>query len=104
MVTTVKITKFVDFLKSDAVITSASAILLTPIILGTVTQFGSRIPAVGNRLWIIFLIASIIVFSIASMFSGIIQDIVLGLSIGLFINAFLATSFGAGLLQRFTRT
>jgi hypothetical protein len=104
MVSTIKIGKFADFLKSDAVITTASAILLTPLILGTVTQFGSRIPAVGNRLWIIFLIASIIVFSIASMFSGMIQDIVLGLSIGLAINALLSTSFGAGLLSRISRT
>jgi len=102
MVANIKIRKFTDFLKSDVVITTVSAILLTPLILGTVTQFGSRIPAVGNRLWIIFLIASIIGFSIASMFSGMIQDIVLGLSIGLAINAVLATSFGAGILQRLT--
>jgi len=97
---TIKIAKFADFIKSDAVVTTLSAILITPLILGTVTNFGSRIPAVGNRLWLIFLIASIIVFSIASMFTGIVQDIVLGLSIGLALNALLSTSFGAGLLSR----
>ena len=104
MVNTVKIGKFADFRQSDAVITTASAILLTPLILGTITQFGSRIPAIGNRLWIIFLIASIVVFSIAGMLGkGMVQDIVLGLSIGLALNALLSTSFGVGLLGRLQR-
>lgn len=100
----VQIGKFTDFLKSGEVVTVASALLITPVILGTVSSFGANLPVIGDRIWIIFLIASIVIFSVASMFTGLIKNILLGLSVGLAINSFLSTQFGAQLVSRFIRT
>jgi len=100
----VQIGKFTDFLKSGEVVTVASALLITPVILGTVSSFGANLPVIGDRIWIIFLIASIVIFSVASMFTGIIKNVLLGLSVGLAINSMLSTQFGAQLVSRFIRT
>lgn len=90
----VQIDKFTQFLKSSEVQVVGSAIFVTPLILGVVNRFGGNLPLVGGNIWIVFLIASFVVFGIASQVSGIIKNILLGVSVGLLINAVLSGPLG----------
>ena len=85
-----QIGKFKDFITSDKAVTSAAAILVTPAVLGIVDRVIEKYPKFGNNATIALIVASIIIFIIAGFFSGIIQDVVLGAAIGVFINALLS--------------
>jgi len=92
MVKGVNVTGFTNFIKSDEMITVASAILVTPLILGTVLNLGSNVPFVGQNVWVLLLIASFVVFGLSSMVpKGFMRSIVMGVGAGLFIN-FLITN------------
>jgi len=99
--------QFTDFITSNEMVTVASAILVTPIILGSVVNFGSSVPFIGTNVWVILLIASFIIFGLTSMVpTGKARALVMGIGAGLFIN-FLITNpltgkFFAGILTRGT--
>ena len=99
-----QIGKFTTFLKSGAAITAASAMLITPAVLGLVDQVtaGSKFPV--SNVTAVLLIAAIVLFVIASFFGGIIQSILLGGVIGLVVNALLTIPAVGSAVSRVSRT
>ena len=95
---------FKGFITSDIVIVAASAIFLTPITLGIVSGIGGRIPGIGNNITLILLVASIVVFMLSGMVGnflrGKLKPVLLGISIGLFFNAFTSTLVGNRIVNR----
>lgn len=95
---------FKGFITSDIVIVAASAIFLTPLTLGLVAGIGGKIPGVGNNITLILLIASIVVFmlsgAVGGMLRGKLKPVLLGISVGLFFNAFTSTQVGNRLVNR----
>jgi len=96
-----KTQSFVTFLKSKEMIAVASAILITPVILATVTALLSRVPFLRDNFAIGMLIASLAIFLIASMFSGsMFQPVLLGISAGVLLVGIQSTTFAQNLLNR----
>jgi len=77
-----------------------SAVLLTPVILGTVTALISRFPLLRDNFAIGMTVAAFAIILIASMFSGVMRSIVLGLAAGVLLTAIQQTSVAQGLLSR----
>jgi len=96
----VKFGKFTDFIQSNEFIAVGSAVLLTPVILGTVTALISRFPVLRDNFAIGMAIAGFVIILIASMFSGMVRSIVLGLAAGVLLTAIQSTSTAQGLLAR----
>lgn len=84
------------FLFSHSAITVYSAIVATPIVLGAFSRFSiTQIPV-----WMFLAILGFIAFLISSALHGVLQAVVTGVSLGIFINALFATNFGARLSAR----
>jgi len=92
--------KFVTFLKSKEMIAVASAILITPVILATVTALISRVPFLRDNFAIGMIVASLVIFVIASMVGGILQPVLLGISAGVLLVGIQSTTFAQSLLNR----
>jgi len=95
-----KINNFTTFLKSKEMIAVASAILITPVILATVTSLLSRVPFLRDNFAIGMLIASLAIFIIASMVGGFLQPVLLGISAGVLLVGIQSTTFAQNLLNR----
>jgi len=79
---------YTSFIKSNEFVAVASAVLITPVVLGMVTSFG-------------MIVASIIIFIIAGMFgSGMLRAVVLGISAGVLLVGLQSTSFVQSALNR----
>ena len=99
-----QIGKFTTFLKSGAAITAASAIVITPAVLGIVDQVtaGKNLPI--QNVTAVLIVAAIILFVIAGFFGGMIQSILLGGVIGLVVNALLTIPAVGGAVSRVSRS
>jgi len=92
---------FTNFLTSNEFVAVASAVLITPIVLSTVTALISRLPLLRNNFAIGMLIASLIIFIIASMFgAGFMRSILLGISAGVLLVGIQSTTVAQNLLNR----
>ena len=98
----VSLGKFVQFIKSKEMIAVASAILVTPVILGTITSIVSRFPLLRDNIAIGLVVGSFIVFIIAMMFSpnGIARAILIGVAAGTLITGIQSTSTAQEILGR----
>jgi len=81
------------FLFSETSVTVYSAILATPVVLGIASQFHyDKFPT-----WAFLLVLGFVFFIVSSQLKGYPKAIFQGISIGIFLNAFFATQFGAKL-------
>ena len=81
------------FLLGETAVTVYSAVLVTPLVLTVAARYlPSNIPS-----WIVLIVLAFILFIIAANFDGYLRAILHGVSIAMFLNAFLSTSIGAKL-------
>ena len=97
-----QIGNFKKLITSEKSITAASAILVTPAVLGIVDQVSKRSNFLVRNITIALLLAAFVAFILAGLFSGILQDIVLGVSIGLFVNALMTLTPFSNAIGRIT--
>jgi len=96
-----KLGGFTNFIKSNEFVAVASAVLITPVVLGMVTSLIGRIPFLQNNFAIGMIVASLIIFIIAGMFgSGMLRAVVLGISAGVFLVGLQSTTFVQSALNR----
>ncbi len=91
---------FMDFIKSKEMIAVASAVLITPVVLATVTSLISRVPFIRDNFAIGMVIGSLVIFIIASMVGGVFRSVMLGISAGVLLVGIQSTTFAQGLLNR----
>lgn len=96
----IQVGKFFDFIKSNEFIAVGSAVLLTPVILGSVNAIISKFPVIRDNFAIGMAVAAFLIIIIAGMLSGIMRSVVLGLAAGVLLTAFQSTSVAQGLLGR----
>ena len=98
----VSLNRFMEFIRSREMIAVASAILITPILLGTITAIVSRFPLLRDNVAIGLAVASFALFLIAMMFSptGILRSIFIGVAAGTLITALQSTTFAQNILGR----
>ncbi len=96
-----KLGGYTNFIKSNEFVAVASAVLITPVVLGMVTSLIGRLPFLQNNFAIGMIVASIIIFIIAGMFgSGMLRAVVLGISAGVLLVGLQSTSFVQSALNR----
>ena len=95
-----QVSKFTNFLTSDQAITAASAIIITPAVLGFVSRLTSRSGFLVQHATVALLLSAILVFIVAGMMSGVIRSVLLGASIGIFVNAMLTVAPIAAAVNR----
>jgi hypothetical protein len=78
----------------------ASAILITPVVMASVTSLISRVPFLRDNFAIGMIVASLVIFIISSMVGGIFRPILLGISAGVLLVGIQSTSFAQNLLGR----
>jgi len=91
---------FMEFIKSKEMIAVASAVLITPVVLATVTSFLSRVPFLRDNFAIGMLVGALIIFIISSMVGGILRSVLLGISAGVLLVGIQSTTFAQSLLNR----
>ena len=87
------------FLLSETSVTVYSAILLTPVVL----SFSSRYVPSFAPAWVVLVVLAFVMFLIAGATSGYIRAILHGVSVAIFLNAFLSTSIGGRLTAQLSR-
>jgi len=96
-----RVKNFTSFVRSKEFVAVASAVLITPVILGLVTSLISRLPLLRNNFAVGMLVASIIIFIIASMFGdGLMRAVLLGISAGVLLVGIQSLTFAQNLLNR----
>ncbi len=96
-----KLGGYTNFIKSNEFVAVASAVLITPVVLGMVTSLIGRLPFLQNNFAIGMIVASIIIFIIAGMFgSGMLRAVVLGISAGVLLVGLQSTTFVQSALNR----
>jgi len=96
------ISGFAGFLTSKESVAVASAIILTPFIMGYIMPLISRLPIIGKYGTVALLVGALVVFLIAKWVGGgFLRSIFLGAAAGMVINAFAASTFGRGVIKRF---
>lgn len=96
-----RLSGFTSFVKSKEFVAVASAVLITPVVLGLVTSMVSRLPLLRNNFAVGMLVASIIIFIIAMMFGdGLLRAVILGISAGVLIVGVQSLSFVQSALNR----
>ena len=96
-----KLGGYTNFIKSNEFIAVASAVLITPVILGMVTSLIGRLPFLRNNFAVGMIVASLIIFVIAGMFgSGMLRAIVLGISAGVLLVGIQSLGFVQSALNR----
>lgn len=97
----IKLEKFTSFVKSNEMIAVASAVLITPVVLGTVTALISRFPLLRDNFAIGLIVAAFFIILLAAMIPNrMIKSIVLGVAAGTLITAFQSTTLAQNLLGR----
>jgi len=96
-----KLGGYTSFIKSNEFVAVASAVLITPVVLGMVTSLIGRLPFLRNNFAVGMIVASIIIFIIAGMFgTGMLRAVVLGISAGVLLVGLQSTSFVQSALNR----
>lgn len=101
MIPKIKLDKFTEFIKSKEVIATASAIIITPMVMAAVTSLIGRFPVLRDHFSLGLGVAAFVIFVLSSMVgNGLIRAIILGVSAGMVVTAITSTSFGKSLLDR----
>ena len=96
-----KLGGFRSFITSKEFIAVASAVLITPVILTTVTALISRLPFLRDHFAIGMLIASLALFILAGMFGeGMLRAVMIGISAGVLLVGVQSTTIAQNLLNR----
>jgi hypothetical protein len=95
-----KLGGFTSFIKSNEMIAVASAILITPVVMASVTSLISRVPFLRDNFAIGMIVASLVIFIISSMIGGIARSILLGISAGVLLVGIQSTTIAQNLLGR----
>jgi len=95
-----KLGGFTSFIKSNEMIAVASAVLITPVVMASVTSLLSRVPFLRDNFAIGMIVASLVIFIISSMVGGVIRSILLGISAGVLLVGIQSTSIAQNLLGR----
>lgn len=96
-----KLGGFRSFVTSKEFIAVASAVLITPVVLTTVTALISRAPFLRDHFAIGMLIASIALFILSSMLGdGLLRAVALGISAGILLVGVQSTTIAQNLLNR----
>ena len=96
-----KLGGFRSFITSKEFIAVASAVLITPVILTTVTALISRLPFLRDHFAIGMLIVSLAIFILAGMFGeGMLRAIMIGISAGVLLVGVQSTTIAQNLLNR----
>ncbi len=96
-----KLGGFRSFITSKEFIAVASAVLITPVILTTVTALISRLPFLRDHFAIGMLVVSILLFILASMFGEtMLRAVLLGISAGVLLVGVQSTTIAQNLLNR----
>ena len=96
-----KLGGYTSFIKSNEFVAVASAVLITPVVLGMVTNLIGKLPFLRNNFAIGMIVASLIIFIIAGMFgTGLFRAVILGISAGVLLVGLQSTSFVQGALNR----
>jgi len=100
-VPSLKLGGYTSFIKSNEFVAVASAVLITPVVLGMVTNLIGRLPVLRNNFAVGMIVASIIIFIIAGMFgTGMFRAVILGISAGVLLVGLQSTSFVQSALNR----
>jgi len=83
----IKIENFTKFLTSDAMIVAGSAILVAPVLLGSIERLRQKVPFLKDHITIGLVIAAFAISIIAYMLQGKLRLIVLGVAAGVAITA-----------------
>lgn len=86
-VPTLKVGKFMDFLKSREFIAVAAAVILTPLALRGVGTIVARSDTLRRNFTVALIIAGFVLFLVAGMVSGFLRAILLGVAAGTAITA-----------------
>jgi len=95
-----KLGGFTSFIKSNEMIAVASAVLITPVVMASVTSLLSRVPFLRDNFAIGMIVASLVIFILSSMIGGIARPILLGISAGVLLVGIQSTAFAQSLLGR----
>jgi len=99
------VSRFSNFVTSETAIVVLGAVVVTPILFGVLSTFAiGRVPVLANNLALALLVASVIMFIIATMFSGKLRMLFLGASAGALIQAITQTEFARGVLDKLAQT
>lgn len=93
---------FTSFIFSDVAVVAFSAVILTPLVQAWIVPMLYRVPVLNNYPTITLIVAAIVVFFVAGMFSGTLRALVTGVAAGLALNAFQASSIGQRVLSAAT--
>jgi hypothetical protein len=95
-----KLGGFTSFIKSNEMIAVASAVLITPVVMASVTSLLSRVPFLRDNFAIGMIVASLVIFILSSMIGGIARPILLGISAGVLLVGIQSTQIAQNLLGR----
>lgn len=85
---------FTSFIFSDVALVAFSAVVLTPIVAAWIVPMLYRVPVLNNYPTLTLIVAAIVVFFVAGMFSGMLRALVTGVAAGLALNAFQSSAIG----------
>ncbi len=96
-----KLGGFTSFVQSKEFVAVASAILITPVVLGLVTNLIGRLPFLRNNFAVGMIFASLFIFILAGMFGdGMLRAVILGISAGVLLVGIQSTTIAQTLLNR----
>ncbi len=97
--------RFSNFVTSDTVLVVVGAVVVTPILFGILSTFAiSRVPILANNIALALLVASVIMFIIATIFSGKLRLIFIGASAGALIQAITQTQIARNVLDKLAQS
>jgi len=98
-----QLSNFKKLITSDKAVVAASALLFTPAILTVVDKVKQRSNFLVKFATLALFLAAFVAFIISGFFSGMLQNIVFGISIGLFVNGLLSVPFFSDAVGRVTK-
>lgn len=96
MLQKLKLNEFQSFVMSPEIIAVASAVIVTPMLLGSIEGLIERVPLLKDHITIALIVVGFVVFIIASKLHGIPKFIIIGIAGGLLItgiNPFIQEQF-----------
>lgn len=85
-----KVGMFGRFIVSDKVITAGVAIAATPFVASLAARLYARFGRIPGGITGALIVVAFILFAISGFFTGIISNIILGISVSAFVNAILS--------------
>ena len=97
--------RFSNFVTSETAIVVLGAVVVTPILFGVISTFVTgRIPITADNVALALLVAAVILFILATVFSGKLRMLFLGASAGAMIQAITQTSVARNILDKLAQS